>query len=129
MPYCAQSAGLFSVLFSLQCLKGKEGERDECHCIPIPFYAFAGDSYNPATFWIHRYYDPSAPRPGTVSLLRVGSQVVIDAGTISSGSIRGLEAVWCDSTGIYKISDDQIRALADDAQKRSRRLQKTFLAW
>jgi hypothetical protein len=113
-------------LFSLQCIKGSNGENDEYHCIPVPFYAFAGHRHLSPTFWVHRYYDISGPRANTASLLHLGTQVVVDAGRLSSGAVRGLEAVCCTSSGIRRIPEHDLAKLKDAAKKRSRRLESAF---
>jgi hypothetical protein len=113
-------------LFLMQCIKGKNGERDLCEVSGIPFYGFAGNRFLSPTFWVHRFYDESSNLPHTTSLLQLGAQVVLDAGHISRLSVNGLEAVRCDEHGISKLDTKEIGELITAIKKRNKRLQKEF---
>jgi hypothetical protein len=75
-----------------------------CEVDIIGLYVFSGDPCNPATFWAHRFFKEVLPNERTIQkMLPLASQVVVDAGNVSSGNVGGLEAVYCDASGIHNL--------------------------
>jgi len=111
-------------LYLLQC-----GQDEQCDVGMIGLYAFAGDSCNPATFWAHRYFLTMPPNDRTVrELLPLAAQVVVDAGRLNSGTVGGLEALYCDGSGMHVLTYEQNGELVEAAEKRGLQIREMILA-
>jgi hypothetical protein len=97
-------------------------------CRMVPWYAFDGDTLNASIFWAIRYCRPLPPQMRTVQRLkRLAAQIIADAGTINSGGIGGLEMVYCDGSGIHKMTNGENAELLKEAQERSNQVQELIL--
>jgi hypothetical protein len=107
-------------LFKIECGKDSTTRENVCFCTRALGYALGGDCHNPATFFSTRYFLSEPPKDWTVSeLVPFAVQMVVDASQINSGTIRGLEVVYCDSNGFHRLSPDECRAWEIEARKRS----------
>jgi hypothetical protein len=67
-------------------------------------FVHAGDTVNAAAFWAMRYY-----RPLPVSqLARLAAHLVIVAGELNSATVKGLEMIICNESGILRVPEDEI---------------------
>jgi len=111
----------YPLLLKLQCYKDPETLDNVCSCEPYIGYAFAGDCHNPATFWAARYFFRDPPKAWTVQeLIPFAAQIIVDAGQINSGPIRGLEIVYSDESGFHRLPESENRAPVIEAMKRSK---------
>jgi hypothetical protein len=107
-------------LFKLECGTDPITQENVCTCSRSAGHVFAGDCHNPATFWATRYLLTEFTKDWTVAeLIPLAVQIVIDAGRINSGSVRGLEIVSCDDSGFTRLSVEKRKAWAVEAEKRS----------
>jgi len=105
-------------LFFFQCAKS-----GEARCEPVDKCA-AGDVGNPAYFWAERYYRESLP---VNQLVRLASHIVVAAGNMNNGSIRGLEIVTLEAAGFRKWSVEENRALESEIMEEGRRIGEMVL--
>ena len=111
-------------LYFLQCAQDKE-----CDVDIIRLYAFAGDPCNPAAFWAHRYFRTVLPNERTIrKMLPLAAQIVVDAGRVSSGSAGGLEALYCDKSGIHVLTYEENGELVKTAEKLGEKMRRVILA-
>jgi hypothetical protein len=90
-------------LYRLSHPKSVRGKCEEIYgCVPI------GDQWNTAFHLAMRFYRPGL---SCQQLSRLGSLMVVSAGHISSGSIRGLEGITCDKEGIRLWEREECRLL------------------
>jgi hypothetical protein len=108
-------------LYLLECIPDElTGKAQSPQCCAAPMYAFAGDSLNGAIFWAMRYYRILPPAKQAICYLqRLSAQIVADAGALNTGSVGGLELVYCDQSGIHSLSARENYVLLREAQERS----------
>lgn len=107
-------------LFKVECGPDIERQENVCQCTRSAGYLLGGNCFNPATFFSTRYFLSEPPKAWTISeLIPFAVQIIVDAGRINSGTIRGLEIVYCDNDGFHRLSDDKCRAWAIEARNRS----------
>lgn len=108
-------------LYLLECLVDEHTQQPlNPQCRAVPMYAFDGDALNGAIFWAMRYYRTLSPHERTIHrLMRLGAQIVADAGEISSGNVGGLEVVYSDTQGIHRLAVPENAILLQEAQERS----------
>jgi hypothetical protein len=94
-------------LFLFQWLDAESPE-----CIPIPTYAFAGDTINSAMFWPMRYYE----RRDIEKLKRLAAHTVIAGSEVNCGYISGLEIVCCKNGIFERLTDTQNHELETHAK-------------
>jgi hypothetical protein len=108
-------------LFKIECGKDSATEKNICQCTRSAGYVFAGDCFNPATFWATRYLPTDYETEWTIEQLTLlGVHIVADASVINSGAIRGLEIVRADRKGVRRSSPEESRSFAKGAAERSR---------
>lgn len=107
-------------IFRVRCFYDPDVCKNVCECDQSNEYLLSGDSYSPATFWATRYLPSNSTKQLTVDeATSLAIQIIVDAGIINSGSIRGVEIVRGNSDGFYYCSSDVTRGWAEEARKRS----------
>lgn len=107
-------------LFLFQWLDG-----DSPACIPIPTYAFAGDSINAAIYFPMRYYE----REETQRLRRLAAHLIVAGGEINSGYIGGFETVCCENGVFERYTGIQNRALENEAKQQTNQIGRFILGY
>ncbi len=96
-------------------------------CSRVPTYAFCGHLTNAAVFWADRFFRPDVPRLRTMEeLIPLASQIIVDAGRLSSGNIGGLEIIECGASGIRVLTPEENIALEAAAYKRGVKIEQTL---
>lgn len=99
------------------------GVPNRAMCHQIIDKAISGDNANAAAFWAERYYCKGKP---VESLIPLAAQVVVDAASLNSGFVGGLEIVVCDERGPRRFSDDENSAYEAESERRSEEIARTF---
>jgi len=116
-------------LFKVECARDPGGQQNVCSCSRSTGHVFAGDCHNPATFWATRYLLTERTTDHAIKeLLPLAVQIVVDAGRINNGSIRGLEIVSCDDGGFHRLSESESRAWAIEATRRGQAIERLVTA-
>jgi hypothetical protein len=87
-------------------------------CIPIPTYAFAGDSINAAIYFPMRYYEIDEIK----RLKRLAAHLIVAAGEINSGYIGGFETVCCENGVFERYTGTQNRTLENGAKQQTKQI-------
>jgi hypothetical protein len=112
-------------LFKLECGKDPSTQKNICICNRSTSYVVGGDAHNPATFWATRYLLTNTFGDRTVDeLIPLAVQIVVDAGSIANGMIRGLEIFRSDGTKFERLSDAESKAWTIEAVKRAGDIEK-----
>ena len=82
-------------------------------CTRVIKHKAAGDQINPAVFWKNRYYERKPVR----QLIPLAAHLVVSASKLNSGSIDGLEIVFCDADGLHRIDEESVRKLEAQANE------------
>jgi len=92
-------------------------------CIPIPTYAFAGDSINAAIYFPMRYYEIDEIK----RLKQLAAHLIVAAGEINSGYISGLEMVCCENGIFERYTGPQNRNLENGAKQQIEKIKRLIL--
>jgi hypothetical protein len=92
-------------------------------CRKMESFAITGDNVNPAIFWAEAYY---RKRP-IKSLIPLAAHLIVSAETLNSGSISGLEIVFCDQSGFHRLSDESLSELSLKAHEWDKQIAGLFL--
>lgn len=102
------------------------------YCHEMSRVAVAGDNVNGAIFWPESYYN-SYPYVTTrlpiKALISLAAHTVTVAHRLNPMTISGLEIVFCDETGIYRLSEDSLQALQSAASAWDREFRETILSY
>lgn len=105
-------------LFFLQCHRNGDARCDQVdRCA-------AGDVGNPAYYWAERFYDRHLPMS---QLVRIAAHIVVGAGSMNNGSVRGLEMVTLEASGFRKWSTEENDALESEITEEGKRISEIVL--
>lgn len=92
-------------------------------CRKMDSIAFAGDNVNPAIFLAERYYKKAPIK----SLIPLAAHLILAASALNNGAIGGLEIVFCDESGLHRISNESVQALESWSMATDRKIESLFL--
>jgi hypothetical protein len=98
-------------------------------CREMSRLAVAGDNVNAAIFWPEAYYNSSPyskQRIPVKDLIPLAAHTVVQANRFNPLSISGLEVVFCDETGLHKLSRESIETLLKVAEEWDKQFGKTI---
>ena len=99
------------------------------YCQEMDRLAVAGDNTNAALFWPEAYYNcfpHGIKRLPVKSLIPLAAYTVVLAHRFTPINVNGLEVVFCDETGLHKLSDQSITDLQDAAVEWDRHFGKAI---
>lgn len=85
----------------------------------------AGDHANASQFWHLRYYDRSRP---VSELKRLAAQIVVDAASMNSGAICGLEMVTLDESGVHPVEGGECSEMETEAKNHASEISKLIFS-
>jgi hypothetical protein len=88
---------------------------------------YAGDTANPAIFWIERYYRDMR-EVLIANLVPLAAHLIVTAGVLNSAGISGLEIVLCDHAGIHRLPDESIRELERQSKERDKSIGESLIS-
>lgn len=105
-------------IFFLQCDSKGDARCDHVdRCV-------AGDGGNPAYYWAERYYNRNLSMN---QLVRLSAHIVVAAGSMNNGSVRGLEMVTLEASGFRKWSTEENDALESEITEEGKRIGEIVL--
>jgi hypothetical protein len=114
-------------VFRVQCTQHPDTRENVCWCDSSDRYLLAGDMYNPATFWATKHlFNGSYLNWSVRDAIGIATQIIVDACSVSNGSIRGLEIAWGDKNGFRYLPST--RELISRAQGRGDRFMEEIRA-
>lgn len=99
-------------------------------CQEMTRIAIAGDNVNGAIFWPESYYAtfPHATKRLPVkNLIPLAAHAIVVAHRLNPVVISGLEVVFCDETGLHRLSEESLGALQEAATNWDKQFGKTIM--
>jgi hypothetical protein len=98
-------------------------KRQVVACDQIFNYVFGGDSVNAAVFWVRNYHDYQP----IDQLKRLAAHAIVCAGKICPDQVSGLELVYCDESGLHRLTRKENRDLELESRKWDQEVGRTVL--
>jgi hypothetical protein len=100
-------------------------EINERRCVTraVEDKCFAGDTINPACYFVERFYDAKL---SVDNLLLLAAHTILEAGEMSPMTIKGLEIVTYTKTGLNRFTQEQTDFVIARSKRLHSKIKRTF---